>query len=156
MKELLDIISLFSEERKENNKAIQVLKIENKKLKHYKAICERDVNNRNRFGKYNTRDIDNDLIDKIVNQEVAKFKKAYAKEKENLISQWNQEAKMRDHHIELLSESVQSQEIENKHLLDIIYTKDKEIEDSHKHLESIILSLRKENKRLKCKQQNYD
>lgn len=38
MKELLDIISIFSEERKENNKQLQLLKHENKKLKHYKAI----------------------------------------------------------------------------------------------------------------------
>ena len=49
MKELLDIISIFSEERKENNKQIQTLKHENKKLKQYKNIYDRDVSARNRY-----------------------------------------------------------------------------------------------------------
>lgn len=110
---------------------------------------------RNRYQKYTHRELDNDLIDKIVAQELSKLKKAYSKEKENLISQWNQEIKMRDHHIEILTESVRNAEIENKHLLDIIYAKDKEIDGNHVHLESII-RLRKENKRLKSKQQDYE
>jgi hypothetical protein len=149
MKELLDIISIFSEERKENNKQLQVLKHENKKLKHYKANYERDVSARNLYNKYTHRDYDNELIDKIVNQELGKLKKMYAKEKESLLNHWNNE-------IQILTESVHKQEIENKHLVEIIYNKDQEIEGAHKRVENMIISLRKENKRLKAKQNDYE
>lgn len=44
------------------------------KLKHYKALCERDVSARTRYNKYNHRELDTDLIDKIVSQEIAKYK----------------------------------------------------------------------------------
>lgn len=41
-------------------------------------------------------------------------------------------------------------------MLDILYAKDQELDGSHKQLENIIISLRKENKRLKAKQQDYE
>lgn len=48
-KELLDIISMFSEDRKDKNKLIDNLKHENKKLKHFKANWERESSARNRY-----------------------------------------------------------------------------------------------------------
>ena len=56
--------------------------------------------------------------------------------------------------MEILTDSCQKLELENKHLLGIIYNKDQQFES--KKYESTIISLRKENKRLKSKHNDYE
>lgn len=100
------------------------------------------------------------MIDKIVRREVEHYKKLYTDEKASLTRKWKDEMKMRDHHIELLNESVRSQEIENKKLIEIIYTKEKEIDGSQKDLTEVIVTLRRDNKnlhkRIKAIEQDYE
>lgn len=92
--------------------------------------------------------MDNSYIDQIVAQEISKVKCKYAKEKEAINNHLNKK-------IEHMNEAIQEQKLENKHLLDIIYAKDQELE-SYKRVESMAISLKKENKRLKAKHNDYE
>jgi hypothetical protein len=71
-----------------------------------------------------------------------------------------EEIKIRDKHIAVLTDSVRNHEVENKHLIEIIYAKEKEIDVAQKHLNTVIINLRKDNellvKRLKALQRDYD
>ena len=78
----------------------------------------------------------------MVSQEIKKAKKQYNKEKDNLVMSYSDELKRRDKHISILSESVHHQEIENKHLAEIIYTKDKEIISLQKHIDGLLEHLK--------------
>lgn len=93
------------------------------KLKQYKSTSQREASARNR-----QRSVDPELIERIVNQELLKYRKSYAKEKENIINSYTEEIKRREQHIKMITESLRHFEVENKSLMDIIYAKDREIQ----------------------------
>lgn len=93
------------------------------KLKQYKSSSQREASARNR-----QRSVDPELIERIINQELIKYRKSYAKEKENIINSYTEEIKRREQHIKMITESLRHFEVENKNLMDIIYAKDREIQ----------------------------
>lgn len=79
------------------------------------------------------------MIERIVNKEVSGYKKAWAQEKENLVNRYNEEILRRDKHIKMLTDSIRNFEVENKHLLEVVYAKDREVSQIQKHLGTYIL-----------------
>lgn len=63
-----------------------------------------------------------------------------AQEKEHLVTKCNDEIKRREKHIKRLSDSVRHLEIENKHLLEVMYAKDKEVDQLRQHLRKFIIN----------------
>jgi len=143
-KELQDIMVMFSEERSKNEKVVQALKRDNKKLKRFKNNYERDLTSRVKY-----KNNDTEAIERIV-----------TKEKEKLIHEYNSELCRREKHIKMLSDSVRTLEDENKHMLEIIYNKEQEIDGSQRHLDTVIANLRDDNKvlnkRLSTLQKDYE
>lgn len=77
-------------------------------------------------------------MERVISQEVRKAKKQVNKEKDHLVESYSEELQRRDKHIAILSESVHHQEIENKHLVEIIYTKDKEMVILQKQIDGLL------------------
>lgn len=148
-------MKMFSEERRKNEKVVHALKSENKKLKKLRASYEKELSL-----KANYHQSDPDVVDRIVSQEITKYKKLLTKEKEKIIRDYNEELWRREKHIKMLSESVKVLEEENKHMLDIIYNKEKEYDGEHRQMDNVILNLRNDNKklfnRLRVLEQDYD
>lgn len=74
------------------------------------------------------------MIEHIVSQEVNKYKQMMAQEKEHIVSKYSDEIKRREKHMKRLSDSIRHLEVENKHLLEVIYSKDKEVDQLRQHL----------------------
>jgi hypothetical protein len=150
-----NIMKMFSEERRKHEKVVHSLKSENKKLKKFKAACEKEFTSKAKF-----QQNDSELVDRVVSQEITKYKKLLTMEKENIIRDYNEQLWRREKHIKMLSESVRVLEEENKHMLDIIYNKEKEYDGEHRQMDNVILNLRKDNKnlynKLKALEQEYD
>ncbi|CAI2370046.1 unnamed protein product [Moneuplotes crassus] len=118
-KELLDIVNLYSEDRKVKSKQIDKLKRDNKKLKALVADFKRNSSRRNA-----NQSLEPDLVNRIVKQEVAKVNKQCLQEKDALSCSYSEELQRRDRHISILKESIHHQENEIKHLINVIGNSD--------------------------------
>lgn len=76
-----------------------------------------------------------------MSKEIKNYKKAIGQEKESIIARYNEEIHRRDKHIKMLSESVRNFEIENKHLLEVVYAKEREISQMQSHLGRLLLCI---------------
>lgn len=126
-KELLDIVSVFSKERKKRKKEVEILKKENDLLK-------KKMRENNSASSYQANSPWDKSYDHVRDKSHDDMRRSFSMEKQEILSQWKDESEARARHIKILNDKINEMNSELAKSSDIEVVKDKIILKTNREL----------------------